>query len=243
MTLKHFIKIASLIALLYAGNASAVLLPVTCILTENTNPEACAIGEAQLRIDVTPFSTTGIDILFTNIDDNDLTIGGIDPDPGIHEIYFETSRFGTAFNLAQVSVTPRFGSNPDPLVRLTNAKLPQDMSPTVLPGGQEVGFQADFGTESQVEPGPGQPFDRGINESSNPLVEWGLVRISTFSFSAFEQALLENDFRIGLHVRSFGEASASFVTVSAIPVPAAFWLFGTALIGFVGFSRRRSVGA
>jgi hypothetical protein len=26
--------------------------------------------------------------------------------------------------------------------------------------------------------------------------------------------------------------------VSAIPTPAAFWLFGTALVGFVGFSRR-----
>ena len=29
--------------------------------------------------------------------------------------------------------------------------------------------------------------------------------------------------------------------VSPIPVPAAFWLFGTALIGFIGYSRRRSV--
>jgi hypothetical protein len=31
------------------------------------------------------------------------------------------------------------------------------------------------------------------------------------------------------------------ITVSAVPVPAAVWLFGTALIGFVGMSRRRSV--
>jgi len=29
--------------------------------------------------------------------------------------------------------------------------------------------------------------------------------------------------------------------VSAVPVPAAIWLFGTALIGFVGFSRRRKI--
>ena len=29
--------------------------------------------------------------------------------------------------------------------------------------------------------------------------------------------------------------------VSPIPVPAAFWLFGTALIGFIGFSRRTAV--
>lgn len=31
------------------------------------------------------------------------------------------------------------------------------------------------------------------------------------------------------------------VTASAIPLPAAFWLFGTALIGFIGYSRRRIV--
>jgi hypothetical protein len=31
------------------------------------------------------------------------------------------------------------------------------------------------------------------------------------------------------------------ITVSAVPVPAAIWLFGTALIGFVGMSRRTSV--
>jgi len=30
-------------------------------------------------------------------------------------------------------------------------------------------------------------------------------------------------------------------SISEIPVPAAFWLFGTALIGFIGFSRRTKV--
>lgn len=29
--------------------------------------------------------------------------------------------------------------------------------------------------------------------------------------------------------------------LSAIPIPAAFWLFGTALVGFVGYSRRRKI--
>ena len=31
------------------------------------------------------------------------------------------------------------------------------------------------------------------------------------------------------------------LNVNPVPVPAAFWLFGTALLGFVGMSRRRSV--
>ena len=34
---------------------------------------------------------------------------------------------------------------------------------------------------------------------------------------------------------------STYVDVSPVPVPAAVWLFGTALIGFVGMSRRRKV--
>ena len=33
----------------------------------------------------------------------------------------------------------------------------------------------------------------------------------------------------------------SAMEVSAVPVPAAIWLFGSALVGFVGFGRRRSI--
>ena len=38
-----------------------------------------------------------------------------------------------------------------------------------------------------------------------------------------------------------GNPYASFTTSSAVPVPAAVWLFGTALVGFIGMSRRRKV--
>lgn len=44
---------------------------------------------------------------------------------------------------------------------------------------------------------------------------------------------------------SDGKGSISHIAIygdiSPIPVPAAFWLFGTALIGFIGFSRRTTV--
>lgn len=35
--------------------------------------------------------------------------------------------------------------------------------------------------------------------------------------------------------------TTDFITTSTVPVPAAAWLFGTALIGFVGMSRRRKI--
>ena len=37
------------------------------------------------------------------------------------------------------------------------------------------------------------------------------------------------------------DINVSAANVGAVPVPAAVWLFGTALIGFVGMSRRTSV--
>ena len=39
-----------------------------------------------------------------------------------------------------------------------------------------------------------------------------------------------------------GVATANLTITSPIPVPAAVWLFGTALIGLIGISRRRKVG-
>ena len=38
-----------------------------------------------------------------------------------------------------------------------------------------------------------------------------------------------------------GQVYLSAMTVSPVPVPTAFWLFGTALIGFVSLSRRTSL--
>jgi hypothetical protein len=49
-----------------------------------------------------------------------------------------------------------------------------------------------------------------------------------------------------LDLKNFGDLGsishvALYGNISAIPVPAAFWLFGTALLGFVGLSRSRRV--
>jgi hypothetical protein len=40
---------------------------------------------------------------------------------------------------------------------------------------------------------------------------------------------------------SFSDFSLARIEISAVPVPAAIWFFGTALIGFVGISRRTRV--
>ena len=53
---------------------------------------------------------------------------------------------------------------------------------------------------------------------------------------------------MGLDLRNFGDNQlgsishvALYGNISAVPVPAAFWLFGTALLGFIGLSRSTRV--
>jgi len=38
-----------------------------------------------------------------------------------------------------------------------------------------------------------------------------------------------------------GSIEISNIPIPAVPIPAAIWLFGTALIGFVGMPRRRKI--
>ncbi len=83
-------------------------------------------------------------------------------------------------------------------------------------------------------------------------------RLQNDGFAFFGVRACGADCRIlqGLQIRDFngggldgaGEntndyvfADAYDISVSAVPVPAAFWLFGTALVGFVGISRRRKI--
>ena len=246
MILKHLTKLVPLIALLPAGNASAALLSLQCVT--NNNADACAIGEQQLQIDVTESAqNNGVNILFTNIDNNDLTINGIDPNPSIHEIYFDTTEdiFPNTFSFSSIGVTPSANDSTSN-VRFGDLEYPDTMTPRNLPGGNEVGFEASFGIESFETAGS------GIDEGGIDAGEWLNLNIARFSYDAFMLALNAGDLTIGLHVRSFDggidpltgeevEFSESFVTstrVSAVPVPAAFWLFGSALIGFIGMSRK-----
>ena len=74
-----------------------------------------------------------------------------------------------------------------------------------------------------------------------------------FAFFGVRTCGVTCDINQGLQIRDFNglgldnslndyvNASTYSISVSPVPVPAAVWLFGTALIGFVGMSRRRKV--
>ncbi len=54
------------------------------------------------------------------------------------------------------------------------------------------------------------------------------------------QDIVDSIVNMQLHLSD--EAHGIPTDMPAVPVPAAFWLFGTALIGFIGYSRRTNLG-
>lgn len=215
-------KFLFLLALLPFGNASAITLDFFC--ATGNNASNCNKGEQQFSVDVMASSLGGTQFTFKNDDPgNSISFSA---NLAIAEIYFESSLLTgiVVSDTSPTSVLLAEGSGVD----FTLDKL----SPGNLPGHQPIGFNAAFGTESI--PGIANAIGEG---------EILTVTILTLLFPEFTAALAD-DFRIGLHVHRFADGgSESFVTapLSPVPVPAAFWLFGTALIGFIGMSRRTKV--
>ena len=104
-----------------------------------------------------------------------------------------------------------------------------------------------------------QPYSYGSTDTfkmeNGHLVKSGIS--GAYSPNAGDDGVLEVSFDLGL-LSLFDETTGgkiiTYLTmscandeaivhadVSAVPVPAAFWLFGTALIGFIGISRRTQV--
>ncbi len=117
-------------------------------------------------------------------------------------------------------------------------------TPANLPGGNAIGFSADASGDSAPPVSP-----NGINASTEFAAFLGVLGI-TSSFGDVIAALDSNAFRIGLHVQSIDSLGASeifgsesFVSApgspSQVPVPGAIWLFGSAILGFAGFSSRK----
>ena len=68
-----------------------------------------------------------------------------------------------------------------------------------------------------------------VNEGSSSVYSGGLLMagITSFDLTGFGD--------------KFSDYALARIEYSAVPIPAAFWMFGTALIGFVAISRRTKV--
>lgn len=119
-------------------------------------------------------------------------------------------------------------------------------TPSNLPAGNTVSppfvATASFGADFTGNP------NKGINQSSD-ILGIKIKLLAGLNTEHVISALTNGDLRLGLHVRSIGNAggSDSFVnkplteSITPVPVPAAAWLFGGALVTLLGNSRRKQV--
>ena len=104
-----------------------------------------------------------------------------------------------------------------------------------LPAGNSIGFVSTLSTDATPPSGDDK---NGIDNG-----EWLGITFAGLDSSLLLSAIALGDFNIGLHMGSLegGYSEAASLSVSTVPVPAAIWLFGTGLLGFVGMSRRTEV--
>jgi len=135
------------------------------------------------------------------------------------------------------------------LFSLDNSSSGVDFKPKknpTLPEGNTLTteFDADYG---ETKSGPNaNGVDQG-GEYASFLVSFG----TELDFDGLVSAITSGVFRVGLHVTSIalepnrlgGEAddgSDAYINVSTVPVPAAAWLFGSALLGLIATRRRKN---
>ena len=104
-----------------------------------------------------------------------------------------------------------------------------------LPAGTNYGFTTTSSTDATPPSGDDK---NGIDNG-----EWFSILFGGVGSGDILSAISLGDFDIGMHIGSLegGYSESVALGVSAVPVPAAFWLFGTGLIAMVSLSRRTSV--
>ena len=214
--LKNILKHA--VVLSFALGSSAVLANTYNFtqITSNGNQSVAT----QLTAEVTQ---SGSNVLFTFY--NSAAIAS-----SITDIYFDygnTSFFSSVSN----NVLGAAGDS-------TGVSFSDGASPSNLPSGNNVGFSADASGESNA---PGVTAS-GVNASTEYVSFLG-TSLTGVTFADVLAGLDSGAFTLGLHVQGIAglNGSEAFVTgtPSAVPLPAAGWLFGSALVGLMGLSRRK----
>jgi hypothetical protein len=184
----------------------------------NNSPVNAAIGEAQLSVNVSDATATGINkVLFTFYNNGPNACS-------ITDVYFQD---GPLFGISSIN-----GSS--------GVSFSQWADPGNLPGGSSIdppfvttrGFSADSDTPHLMA--------NGVNSSS----EWlniCFALINGNDFTDVIDSLNSEALRIGIHVQGFANGgSESFVNnpPAPVPEPGTMLLLGTGLIGLAGLRKK-----
>ena len=206
------------ISLFAALVARADILTYSFSCITDSNPAACAIGEAQLFMDVVGNGQS-------------VQIGSSTYSPASDQVLFRFYNIGpwssviTAIYFDQPGLSPLF-QGIAAIYGMTGVAFSVGGNPSNLPGGNSLSpqFQADFRATADRPPptngvGPGEAVGLALTLENN--VDWDTV------IGALDSAAL----RVGLHVQSFPNgSSASFVNDGVVPEPAAILLVGSVLL-------------
>lgn len=195
------------------ARADVVTYGFHCI--SNNQPSSCAIGEAQLFVDVVGYGQT-------------VTIGAGNYGPSsAGEVLF---RFRNTGPSASVITGVYFDDGSllslASLIGMTGVQFSTGGSPHNLPAGNSINppFNATFRATAD-QPGP----QNGVGPSEALGVLFALQ--SGMTWDDVVSALASRDLRIGLHVQAFQEGdSESFVNNGVVPEPAAILLVGSVLL-------------
>lgn len=196
--------------LLMSGVLQAATTVSFFCITGNSATD-CAIGEAQLTVDVTDLGGGDVNFRFNNSGPAASSIS---------EVYFDD---GTLLGLSTVT-----HSAGDPWTG-------GSASPPNLPGGSSVdpAFVATAGFLAESDPPP--PLN-GVRPGEWLDVTFALQAGGTYGDVIDE--LTDGRLRIGMHVISFQSGGSESFVNNPVPIPAAVWLFGSGL-ALLGWVRRR----
>jgi len=218
--MKKYLLPFILFLLIIAGNAQSATATYSFIqVTSNGDTDV----SSQLTMKVDDYADSGA--LFTFY--NDVGISS-----SISQVYFDDSSVDNLF------------SSIDFHSQSTGVKFDVDGSGGNF--GTDYDFDTTFTSKKEAQK------TNGVDESIEWVSFFGTYD-ENMDFSALLAAILDSSFNTGLHVISIAQSdgtdkSEKFVIgsngipvtttgIPAVPLPAALWLFGPALLGFIGFRR------
>ena len=197
-----------IIGIIFSPQILAFTVGFGCI--SDNNSLDCGTGESQFFVEITEVSNDEILFTFLNSGPNESFIS---------DIYFDSEYFLQVSSL--IDADDGFGGD-------INVDFSVGAKPNNLPAGRSLSdpFVSLFGFSND----PGAANGIQVDESLGIL----FYLTNGLSYEGLINDLTNGAFRIGIHGQGFdGGGSESYVnTVTTVPIPLSFWLFGSGLVAF-----------